>query len=134
MRILYVKESCKICPEAIEYVDYKNIIFIEEDKERPFYYTYNAKKNKTKGRQTNIRVPFESIPAIPALFDSNLMVTIIGGSAVVPIVAGSKTMEEVINGAVVFCCKCKKKMFYNKSGLCGECRERNDKTREAAGE
>ncbi|RLI01957.1 hypothetical protein DRO31_05265 [Candidatus Bathyarchaeota archaeon] len=126
---MYVKDDCPICPEAIKHVDRTEIRYIEEDVVAKNYIVFEADRDKKKGKMLDYRIPFEAIPAVPALYDDKLKVTIVGGSAVVPIVAGTKRLEEVLGGVVVRCKKCGASMFFHKSLLCPKCRSKDDKER-----
>ena len=129
MRTVYVKEDCYICKEVIQYISNERLLYIEEDFKNKVYKVYEARRNKLKGDKLDFTIPFDSIPAVPALFDSRLKVTIVGGSAVIPIVAGTKSLEEVLGGVVVRCKKCGASMFFHKSLLCPKCRSKDDKER-----
>jgi uncharacterized protein with PIN domain len=123
MKILYVKEDCEICEEALEHISYREVIFIEENYNKKIYDTYDCTEDKKKGRKISLKIPFELIPAVPALHNTEMNVTIIGGSAVIPILAGTKKLREVLRGAVIRCNRCKRQMFFHSTQLCGKCRK-----------
>jgi len=123
MMVLYVKGNCEFCQEAIQYVDPTEIIYIEEDIPTSSYLTFSATKNKEKGMLLNYKIPFDRIPAVPALYHPNLEAMIIGGSVVVAIVAGWKKFEEVIGGVKINCKSCGKSVFFHSSHLCHDCQK-----------
>lgn len=121
MRILYVKEGCPYCAEAVKFLPQESILYIEEDFDLFMYKVYAADSDKAKGHKLPYMIPFDRIPGVPALYDPDLSTMIVGGIVVVSIVSGDKSFDSVFDGMKINCQKCGRRMLFNKSGLCQGC-------------